>query len=136
MDGYTFLAQILSGRRRWYPPNTLGHPSGLWALDSDVEAFRAFRAEQRALARARAEAVAATLAAQVPHPTPEPPQPAHGDSVPRTPPMSVDPPTVPLAAQQPPLKHESRAYGHMTPASTFVKSAPRRPRRWWQFWRS
>jgi hypothetical protein len=36
MDGPGFLAEILSGRRRWYRPMMLGRKTGLWALRGDV----------------------------------------------------------------------------------------------------
>src|SRR4051812_21246918 len=36
MDGTMFLAEILSGQRRWYRPMMLGRKSGLWALRRDV----------------------------------------------------------------------------------------------------
>jgi hypothetical protein len=43
MDGATFLAEILSGQRRWYRPMMLGRKSGLWALRRDVSAYYARR---------------------------------------------------------------------------------------------
>ena len=46
MDGATFLAEILSGRRRWYRPMMLGRKSGLWALRGDVSAYYAGRRRQ------------------------------------------------------------------------------------------
>src|SRR4051794_16978817 len=39
LDGETFLAEILSGRRRWYRPMMLGRKSGLWALRGDVSTY-------------------------------------------------------------------------------------------------
>jgi hypothetical protein len=43
IDGETFLAEILGGRRRWYRPVMLGRKSGLWALRTDVSAYYAQR---------------------------------------------------------------------------------------------
>jgi len=43
MDGTIFLAEILSGRRRWYRPMMLGRKAGLWALRGDVSAYYACR---------------------------------------------------------------------------------------------
>ncbi len=43
MDGTDFLADILSGRRRWYRPMMLGRKSGLWALRGDVSVYYARR---------------------------------------------------------------------------------------------
>jgi hypothetical protein len=43
IDGETFLAEILGGRRRWYRPMMLGRKSGLWALRRDVSAYYAQR---------------------------------------------------------------------------------------------
>lgn len=51
MDGFKFLEEILSGRRRWYRPNVLGHKSGLWALKTDVTEYFAFRDEARELTK-------------------------------------------------------------------------------------
>ena len=51
MDGYQFLEEILSGRRRWYRPKTLGHKTGLWALKSDVAEYYAFRAQAHELGK-------------------------------------------------------------------------------------
>jgi hypothetical protein len=47
MDGTTFLAEILSGRRRWYRPMVLGRKSGLWGLRRDVSAYYAQRQRTR-----------------------------------------------------------------------------------------
>jgi hypothetical protein len=41
MDGFEFLEEILSGRRRWYRPGVPGHKRGLWALKSDVADYYA-----------------------------------------------------------------------------------------------
>lgn len=41
MDGFQFLVEILSGRRRWYRPGVLGHKRGLWALRTDVAGYYA-----------------------------------------------------------------------------------------------
>ncbi len=43
MDGTDFLAEILSGRRRWYRPMMLGRKTGLWALRGDVSMYFAKR---------------------------------------------------------------------------------------------
>jgi hypothetical protein len=43
MDGAAFLAEILSGRRRWYRPMMLGRKTGLWALRGDVSLYYARR---------------------------------------------------------------------------------------------
>lgn len=43
MDGFEFLDEILSGRRRWYRPGMLGQRRGLWALRTDVSEYYAFR---------------------------------------------------------------------------------------------
>jgi hypothetical protein len=43
MDGFEFLDEILSGRRRWYRPGMLGQKRGLWALKSDVADYYACR---------------------------------------------------------------------------------------------
>jgi hypothetical protein len=43
MDGFQFLEEILSGRRRWYRPGVLGQKRGLWALRSDVANYYVFR---------------------------------------------------------------------------------------------
>jgi hypothetical protein len=51
MDGFQFLKEILSGRRRWYRPKTLGYNTGLWALKNDVGDYFAFRAQARQLAK-------------------------------------------------------------------------------------
>jgi hypothetical protein len=49
MDGFQFLNEILSGRRRWYQPGMLGHKRGLWALKSDVAEYYALRAKARVI---------------------------------------------------------------------------------------
>jgi hypothetical protein len=41
MDGFEFLDEILSSRRRWYRPGMLGHKRGLWALRTDVGEYYA-----------------------------------------------------------------------------------------------
>jgi hypothetical protein len=46
IDGPTFLEEVLGGRRRWYPPMTLGSRRGLWALKSDVARY--YRLRKRA----------------------------------------------------------------------------------------
>jgi hypothetical protein len=51
MDGFQFLEEILSGRRRWYPPTTFGHKCGLWALTTDVADYYRFRHKTRELAK-------------------------------------------------------------------------------------
>jgi hypothetical protein len=43
MDGFEFLEDILSGRRRWYRPGMLGQKRGLWALRTDVADYYVFR---------------------------------------------------------------------------------------------
>lgn len=43
MDGLEFLAEVLAGERRWYPPNVLGQRRGLWALKSDVARYYSAR---------------------------------------------------------------------------------------------
>jgi hypothetical protein len=43
MDAVQFLTEVLSGERRWYRPNMLGHRTGLWALRSDVSSYYASR---------------------------------------------------------------------------------------------
>jgi hypothetical protein len=57
MDGFEFLDEVLSGRRRWYRPGVLGQKRGLWALKSDVADYYARRrkgkvisGEERAIA--------------------------------------------------------------------------------------
>lgn len=47
MDGFQFFEEILSGRRRWYPPGVLGHKRGLWALKTDVADYYRFRHKAR-----------------------------------------------------------------------------------------
>jgi hypothetical protein len=47
MDGAAFLAEILSGRRRWYRPMMLGRKTGLWALGGDVSVYYARRNKAR-----------------------------------------------------------------------------------------
>jgi hypothetical protein len=47
MDGFEFLEEILSGRRRWYRPKTLGHKTGLWALKTDVARYFVLRHKAR-----------------------------------------------------------------------------------------
>ena len=49
MDGFEFLEEILSGRRRWYRPGMLGQKRGLWALRTDVAEYYAFRNKAREL---------------------------------------------------------------------------------------
>jgi hypothetical protein len=51
MDGFEFLEEILSGRRRWYRSGVLGHKNGLWALRSDVAEYFAVRNQARKLTR-------------------------------------------------------------------------------------
>ena len=51
MDGLDFLAEILSGRRRWYRPGMLGQKRGLWALKNDVSEYFAVRHEASKLAQ-------------------------------------------------------------------------------------
>jgi hypothetical protein len=46
MDGFEFLDEILSGRRRWYRPGMLGYKRGLWALPNDVAAYYGRTAEE------------------------------------------------------------------------------------------
>jgi hypothetical protein len=43
MDGTAFLEEVLTGRRRWYPPMMLGSKRGLWALKSDVARYYRLR---------------------------------------------------------------------------------------------
>jgi hypothetical protein len=43
MDGTAFLEEVLTGRRRWYPPMMLGSKWGLWALKSDVARYYRLR---------------------------------------------------------------------------------------------
>ena len=43
MDGFEFLEDILSGRRRWYRPGMLGQKRSLWALRTDVADYYVFR---------------------------------------------------------------------------------------------
>lgn len=66
MDGYQFLAEILSGRRAWYPPGQLDHPTGLWALDTDVARYRAFRSQQREVVTPTFRSASASLPMQRP----------------------------------------------------------------------
>jgi hypothetical protein len=47
IDGFQFLDEILSGKRRWYRPGLLGHKFGLWALRTDVAKYYAFRKKLR-----------------------------------------------------------------------------------------
>jgi hypothetical protein len=47
MDGFAFLDEILSGRRRWYRPGMLGQKRGLWALKTDVADYYALRNKAR-----------------------------------------------------------------------------------------
>lgn len=47
MDGFEFIEQILSGRRRWYRPCVLGQKRGLWALKSDANEYFAYRNKAR-----------------------------------------------------------------------------------------
>lgn len=49
MDGFEFLDEILSGRRRWYRPGMLGHKRGLWELRADVADYFAVRNKTRAV---------------------------------------------------------------------------------------
>jgi hypothetical protein len=49
MGGFQFVEEILSGRRRWYRPGTLGQKRGLWALRDDVAEFYALRNQARGL---------------------------------------------------------------------------------------
>ncbi|WP_125734538.1 hypothetical protein [Amycolatopsis sp. WAC 04197] len=125
MDGYAFLREVLSGRRRWYPPHALGHPSGLWALDTDVDRYRTFRAEQQALkvaAQARLDDVMAAKSAEPP--------------LTRPPTLPTEPPTVPIAIPQPaPLPPHVQRQPHQAARVTTL-TLRSRPRKWWQFWRA
>jgi hypothetical protein len=47
IDGFEFLEEILSGRRRWYRPGMLGHKRGLWALKTDVADYYSVRDQAR-----------------------------------------------------------------------------------------
>jgi len=66
MDGYQFLAEILSGRRTWYPPGQLDRLTGLWALDTDVARYRGFRSQRRTLGRQTPRVASASPPAQPP----------------------------------------------------------------------
>lgn len=62
MDGFEFVDEILSGRRRWYRPGMLGHKRGLWALKTDVAEYYAFRDQARRTGEA---ATASTWASSI-----------------------------------------------------------------------
>ncbi|WP_452124496.1 competence protein CoiA family protein [Fodinicola feengrottensis] len=139
MDGYTFLAEILSGRRRWYTPYLLGQGTGLWALDSDVEAFRAFRRQERASTRTTTLPVGTPNvpghALNLPPATAIVPAPA-------PPAIQPDPPTVSSALPPPAPPEPDPNYRRTPPPATTTALThapwtppPPRPRRWWQFWR-
>jgi hypothetical protein len=51
MDASSFLEEVLTGRRRWYPPMMLGTKRGLWALKFDVARY--YRLRNRAAGQGR-----------------------------------------------------------------------------------
>ncbi|MDQ2883712.1 MAG: hypothetical protein M3Y48_21780 [Actinomycetota bacterium] len=52
MNGFQFLEEILSGRRRWYRPGVLGYKRDLWALKADVADYYAYRNKTREVVKA------------------------------------------------------------------------------------
>ncbi|OAP24977.1 hypothetical protein A4R44_04046 [Amycolatopsis sp. M39] len=136
LDGYRFLKEVLSGRRRWYPAETIGNKTGLWALDTDVTAYRDFRARQQdhldqlhreQQARdARPEPPAPPAEAEGPVPLAGAPA-VERDDVEEPPQVPVaEPDTVPFAKINAPTPRPAPAHA--------VSVQPRR-RRWWQLWR-
>lgn len=135
MDGYRFLVEILAGDRRWYPSNSIGHPTGLWARETDVAAYHQFVQRQRAhreradRERARHEAEhdsqdgstsqASTRQADR--------NPGHADEVREM--TAVEQETVPSLAVIAALPQR------ISIATAATMPSPRPRRRWWQFWR-
>lgn len=140
MDGYLFLEQILSGHRRWYAPHELGHRFGLWALDTDVDAYRAFRSEQRSRVQQQAES---TPPVAEPHPVDHVAQPP----TPTTDTSAAEPicETTIIGPSASPAKEHSDSIDLASATSTDPQAALPLPtpsstrnwkRRWWQFWRT
>lgn len=134
MDGYQFLKEILAGQRRWYPAQTIGHKTGLWALETDVAAYREFRARQQA----HLEQVHRERQAREPREGPKTrTTDANQSATTSTPSVDnrdtsmqashAEPATVPLPkiTQRPAIT---------TPTHAVPASPP--PRRWWQLWRA
>lgn len=106
MDGYRFLQQVLSGHRTWYLPRALGHPSGLWALDTDVADYRTFRSRQHDTTARRSR-----------------PQPDELATRPAPPVGSIIPLTVSLSRQNGPRPEAARLVATALPAAQ-VTAAP------------
>jgi hypothetical protein len=141
MDGYQFLREILTGQRRWHPPNALGHRSGLWALDTDVTEYHEFRNQQRARrfapAALRPAVQHTSTNGEISTPTAEiqptmNPLPETEQAV-----TEADPPTVSLPAIQhipysPLAVHES---GVSTRTAPLTPSKRQHRWRWLSFWK-
>ena len=123
LDGYKFLDQILSRQRGWYGPQALDRDQGLWALESDVAEYHAFRDQQRQFAAQasqrdhRPRPVASPPVGNQPYP--EAPQPPGGPHLPADQPAAGEPSALPRQTVTP------------LPASTPPASA----RPWWRRWR-
>jgi hypothetical protein len=137
MDGFKFLEEILSGRRRWYRPNVLGHKSGLWALKTDVTEYFAFRDEARELAkRAPPPPLDVALSASPPGPADDPPT---LDSSAQVNPSGTD--VAKFAVEEPPTEVPP-ALGHVQPSQPPAPAGPTaataiaESRGWWRrLWR-
>lgn len=117
LDGYQFMKEVLAGQRRWYPRNTLSRKSGVWALETDVTAYRAFQEHQHELA----QQVDVSRAESTPLPAPgiaEQTEPAPSTAL------------LPIVRQLP-QPHTPAAHADKEKITT----PPRPRRRWWLFWR-
>jgi hypothetical protein len=139
MDGYQFLEEILSGRRRWYRPNVLGHKSGLWALKSDVTEYFAFRDQDPEVAKQATRLGDVTPSASPPDTGGDSPAPESASQLSQRDLMTFDdPPTaVGRLPPKPAVRHgealqEQSAAPVTAAASTRAALGPRW-RRWWPF---
>ena len=123
LDGYQFLDEILSERRRWYEPQALDRDQGLWVLETDVADYHAFREQQRQFAARASQRGHRPLPASSPpvsnQPCPEAPQPPGGPRLPADKPAAGKPSTSPRQAA--------------TPLPVSVPPTSARP--WWRRWR-
>lgn len=136
LDGYRFVKEVLSGKRRWFPPETIGNKTGLWALDTDVAAYYEFRERQRTHVdqlrrerqawQARPEPPALPTEAEEPTPPADVPG-AESNHAEQPPQMRVaEPDTTPFPRINAPFPR---------PTSAPADGVRPRRRRWWHLWR-
>jgi hypothetical protein len=137
MDGFRFLEEILSGRRCWYRPKTLGHKSGLWALKTDVANYYAFRDEARELAK---QAPRVLDVAPSPSRAGDPLASVSSSQLSPYQPIPLDVPATavddPPDASLPAFGHVQRSERQPTPPGPTAVTASSESRAWWRrLWR-